>query len=105
MDNLAFLDEEDISMVHQDEEDYDELYDTPNASRVDETSFMEEPDATERTSTLHLRQKVKRDKIIALYRHLNVTGDLDLIDLDQFKLTKDPRKGVIIFEFYNGNDR
>ena len=66
---------------------------------------MEEPDATEPTSTLRLRQKVKRDKIIALYRHLNVIGDLDLIDLDQFKLTKDPRKGVIIFEFYNGNDR
>ena len=78
---------------------------TPNASRVDETSFMEEPDATEPTSTLRLRQKVKRDKIIALYRHLNVIGDLDLIDLDQFKLTKDPRKGVIIFEFYNSNDR
>ena len=44
------------------------------------TSFME-PDTTEATSTLRLRQKVKRDKINALYRHLNVTGNLDLIDL------------------------
>ena len=41
-----------------------------------------EPDATESTSTLQLRQKVKRDKLTALYRHLNVTGNLDLIDLD-----------------------
>ena len=54
---------------------------------------MEEPDATEPASTLSLRQKVKRDKIIALYRHLHVTGDIDLIDLNRFKLTKDPKKG------------
>ena len=60
MDNLAFVDEENIPMVH-DEEDYDERYDTPNASRVDETSFIE--DTTELTSTLRLRQKVKQDKL------------------------------------------
>ena len=66
-------------MVHQDD-DYDD-YRTPDTSRVDETSFTL-PDATEATSTLRLRQKVKRDKINALYRHLNVTRDIDLIDLD-----------------------
>ena len=60
-------------------------------------------DATEATSNLQLRQKVKQDKFSALYRHLNVTGNLDLIDLDQFRLTKDPKKGVTIFEFYNGD--
>ena len=70
MDNSAFVDEENIPMVH-DEEDYDERYDTPNASRVDETtpnasrvdetSFIE--DTTELTSTLRLRQKVKQDKL------------------------------------------
>ena len=26
-----------------------------------------------------------------------------MIDLDQFRLTKDPTKGVTIFEFYNGD--
>ena len=78
MDNLVFVDEENIPMVHQDE-DYDD-YSTPDKSRV-ETSFIEH-DTTEPTSTLQLRQKVKRDKIITLYRHLNVTGNLDLIDLD-----------------------
>ena len=78
MDNLVFVDEENIPMVHQDE-DYDD-YSTPDTSRV-ETSFIEH-DTTEPTSTLQLRQKVKRDKIITLYRHLNVTGNLDLIDLD-----------------------
>ena len=80
MDNIAFVDEENIPMVHQeDDEDYDD-YRTPDTSWV-ETSFME-PDTTEPTSTLWLRQKIKRDKLIALYRHLNVTGNPDLIDLD-----------------------
>ena len=74
MDNPMFVDEEDIPMVHQDE-DYDD-YNTPNTSRIDETSFID-CDATEVTSTLQLRQKVKRDKLTTLYRYLNVTGNLD----------------------------
>ena len=89
MDNPTFVDEEDIPMIHQDD-DYDD-YNTPDTSRIDETSFTV-PDATEATSTLRLKQKVKRDKLIALCRHLNVTGDINLIDLDQFKLTTDPKK-------------
>ena len=47
-----FGDEEDISMVHQDD-DYDD-YNTPNTSRVHETSFTV-PDTAEATSTLRLR--------------------------------------------------
>ena len=54
MDKPTFVDEEDIPMVHQDE-DYDD-YNTPNTSRINETSFME-PDTTEATSTLRLRRK------------------------------------------------
>ena len=105
MDNLIFVDGENIPMVH-DERDYDDYdhYNTLNASRVDEASFIEH-DTTEPTSTLRLRQKVKRDKINALCRHLDVTGNPDLIDLDRFRLTTDPKKGAVIFEFYNGNDR
>ena len=38
-----------------------------------------------------------------MYRHLNVTGNPDLIDLYRFRLTKDLKKGVTIFEFYNGD--
>ena len=56
MDNPTFVNEEDIPMVHQDD-DYDD-HNTPT-SRVDETSFTV-PDTTEATSTLCLRQKVKR---------------------------------------------
>ena len=56
MDNPRLVDEETIQMVHQDE-DYDD-YNTPNTSRIDETSFMELA-TTEATSTLRLNQKVK----------------------------------------------
>ena len=50
MDNPVFVDEEDIPMVHQDEDDYDN-YNTPNTSRMDETSFTV-LDTTEATWTL-----------------------------------------------------
>ena len=86
MDNPRLADEETIQMVHQDE-DYDD-YNTPNTSRIDETSFME-PDTTEATSILRLNKKVKRDKLAVLYRHLKVIGNLDLIDLGRFKFTAD----------------
>ena len=98
-DNPRFVDEETIPLVQ--DEDYDD-YNAPNTSRVDEISFTE-PDTTEATSTLQLKQKVKRDKLAALYRHLNVTGNLDLIDLGRFRFTTDHKKGVTIFEFYNGD--
>ena len=55
LDNPRFLDEETVLLVQ--DEDYDD-YNTPDTSRVDETSFTE-PDATEATLTLQLRQKVK----------------------------------------------
>ena len=76
MDNPTLVDEETIGMVHQDE-DYDD-YNTPNTSKVDETSFIEAA-TTEATSTLRLNQKVKRGK---KKRHLKVTGNIDLIYLD-----------------------
>ena len=84
MDNPRFADQETIPLVH--DEDHDD-YNTPNTSRVDETSFRE-PDTTEATSTLQLRQKVKQDKFTALYRHLNVTGDPGLADINQFMIKR-----------------
>ena len=100
MDNPTFVDEENIPMVQ--DKDYDS-YVTPDTSRIDDEASLKEPNTTEATPTLGLRQKVRRDQINELYRHLNVAGNLDLIDLDRFRLTKDPKKGVTIFEFYNGD--
>ena len=59
MDNPGF--EEDIPMVHQDD-DYDDY--TLDTGRVDETSFTV-PVTTEATSTIRLRLKLKRDKIVS----------------------------------------
>ena len=38
-----------------------------------------------------------------MYRQLNVTGNLDLINLHRFKLTTDTKKEATIFELYNGD--
>ena len=79
MDNPVFVDEEDIPLISQDE-DYDD-YRTPDTSRIGEASFTV-PNTSGATSILQLRQKVKLDKITALYWHLNATGDPDIVSLD-----------------------
>ena len=99
MDNPRFVYEEAIPLVQ--DEDYDD-YNTPNTSRVDETSFTE-PDTTEATSTVQLTQKVKLDKITALYRHLNVTGDPGLADINQFMIKKISKTGNTDLLFLDGN--
>ena len=53
---------------------------------------------------LQLRQKAKRDKIIALYRHLNVTVDSDVADIDQFMIKKNSKTGNIDLIFLGGNN-
>ena len=100
MDNPVFVDEKTISMVHQDD-DYDD-YNTPNTSRIDETSFTE-PDTTKTTSSLQLRQKLKRDKITVLYRRLNVTADPDLADIARFMIKKNSKTGNTDLLFLEGN--
>ena len=86
-----FVDGETIPLVQ--DEDYDD-YNTPDTSRVDETSFTE-PDTTEAISTLQLRQKLKRDKITALNRHFNVTGDPGVADKDQFMIKKNQKQTTL----------
>ena len=82
MDNPRFIDEKDIPPIHQDDDDYN----TSDWSRVEETFI--EPATTEATSTLRLRQKLIRDKITSLYRHLNVTGNPGLANIDRFMIKK-----------------
>ena len=96
MSNPRFVDEETIPLVQ--DEDYDN-YNKPNTSRVDETSFTE-PDATEAILTLQLSLKVKKDKIATLYRHLNVTGDPGLADIDQFMIKKNSKTGNTDLNFF-----
>ena len=102
MDNPTFV-EETIGMVHQDEEDYDD-YRTPDTSRI-QTSFIEPTDTAEATSTLRLRQKLKRDKIVSLYRYLDVTGDPGLADLDRFMIKGNSKTVNIELLFLSGNNQ
>ena len=81
------IDGDNIPLLHTDpDNDYDD-YKTPDTSRIGKTSFIV-PGSTEKetTSTLRLKQKVKQYKLASLYRHLNVTVNLNLINLDQFSL-------------------
>ena len=94
------FDEEGIPSMNQDE-DYDD-YTTPDISRVDKTSFTVS-DATEATSALRLRQKLKRDKRVSLYRYLDVTGDSDLADLNRFMINESSKTGYIELLFFDGN--
>ena len=59
--------------------------------------------STEAISTLRLRQKVTWGKLAATHRHLNVTGDLGLIDLDRFNYTKNIEESTAILDFYKGD--
>ena len=95
MENIGF-DEENIPLVQ--DEDYDR---TPDTSRIDtETSFTE-PATAEATSTLRI--KLKRDKIVSLYRYLDVTGDPGLADLERFMIKTNLKTGNIELLFLDGN--
>ena len=101
MDNPVFVNEEDIPMINRDK-DYDN-YMTPDTSRIAaETSFTK-PATTEATSTLCLRQKLKRDEIVLLYSYIDVTGGRGLVDLDRFMIIKKLKTGNIKLLFLDGN--
>ena len=99
MGNPIFFDDENIPLVTRHDknceanhsDDYDN-FNTPNIA-VKETKFTAPSSTSQQpTLTLQLRQKVKEGKIAALYRHLNVTGDLVLINLDRFNYNKNTKK-------------
>ena len=59
------------------------------------------PSFTDKQKTLSslLWEKVKEDKLVALYRHLNVVDDLDLINLHWSIYTRNTNKETIILVF------
>ena len=60
-------------------------------------------DVSEATPTLWPRQKLKRDKIVSLYRYLDVRGDPGLADLERFMIKKNPKAGNIELLFLDAN--
>ena len=92
MDDPRFVDDEIILLLRDEDRDNDyDDYNTPDTSNIQETTFTY-PDTTEATLNLRLRQKVKRDKLAALHRHLIITGDPELADADRFMRIKSSKK-------------
>ena len=86
MEYPIFAADENIPLVtHHDEDiDYDD-YNTQNTIRVDETWFTMSS-SKDKPWTLRLKWEVPEDKLVAFYKHLNVTDDPDLVDIDRFQL-------------------
>ena len=85
----------------RDDNDYDG-YNTSNTSTVDEIAYTT-PSSTDSKakSALRLKQKVKRDKLPALYRHLNVTDNLNQVEADRLKLKKKLKAGNTDLLFFD----
>ena len=60
-------------------------------------------DVKEATSTLQIRHKVKPDRITSLYRHLTLTGDPGLDDIDKFMIKKNSKTGNTDLLCLDGN--
>ena len=73
-------------------------YDTPDTSRIEETSFTTEQPAVR----LRQRQRLLHDYIEDLYRYLEVDpGNIDLVNPDLFKVEKS-KSGAVELRFFNG---
>ena len=73
-------------------------YDTPDSSRIEETSFTEQP-----AVRLRQRNRLLRNYLEDLYKYLDVDGNIDLVDTSLFKVEK-YKSGAIKLSFYNGED-
>ena len=101
MDNPTFVHDEDIPLIdYNDDDDYEEesRYDTLDSSRIEETSFTEQP-----AVRLRLRNRLLRNYLENLYKYLDVDGNIDLVDTNLFKVEK-YKSGAEKFSFYNGED-
>ena len=79
--------------------DDDDIYNTPNTTRVDKEETSVTP-----TSTLGLKQQVLRNKLDSLYHHLGTKGSLDLVNLDRFKMKTNSKAGITDLLWYNGEN-
>ena len=98
MDNPTFVHDEDIPLIDDDYDEEESRYDTPDSSRIEETSFTEQP-----AVRLRQRNRLLRNYLEDLYKYLDVDGNIDLVDTSLFKVEKS-KSGAVEFSFYNGED-
>ena len=68
------------------------------SSRIEETSFTEQP-----AVRLRQRNRLLRNYLEDLYKYLDVDGNIDLVDINLFKVEKS-KSGAVEFSFYDGED-
>ena len=98
MDNPTYdvdIEMDDVDIAPEDDGD---VYNTPNTTRVDEEETKITP-----TSTLRLKQQVLRNKLDALYHHLDPKGSLDFV-LDRLKMKTNSKIGITDLLWYNGEN-
>ena len=105
MENPTFIDDENIPLINS-HEDEDAPY-TPMQSEggtTEETSFSTPSRETPGSKIIPLSNELKRQKIYALHQELGVTGDVNLAELDRFRLNLNEKTRNSELKFFNGQD-
>ena len=102
MDNPGYTDNVDLEM--DDIPPDDDIYTTPNTTRIDEEEEETPILSQTGTSTLQLKQQILRNKLDLLYHYLGTRGSLDLIDFDWFKMKTNSKTGITDLLWYNGEN-
>ena len=103
MENPLFVDDEDIPLLER--QDDDDIPYTPTGE-VGETSFST-PSVLEETpgsKVTLLSNELKRQKIQALHDFLGVGGNVNLAELDRFRLNRNENTGNPELKFWNDQD-
>ena len=105
MENPTFIDDENIPLINS-HEDEDAPY-TPMQSEggtTEETSFSTPSRETPGSKIIPLSNELKRQKIYTLHQELGVTGNVNLAELDRFRLNRNEKTGNAELKFFNGQD-
>ena len=110
MDDIPVTDDILIDDVPEDDEILDDpdetYYKTPqDRPDINTSSGGVEIPTPKRPHTYELKQEVLRTKLSQLYDYLHIEGgDINLVDLDRFKLERNTKTGVSMLKFFNGKD-
>ena len=99
MDNPAYdldIDMDDVDIAPEDDDD---IYNTPNTTRIDEEETPLLP-----ASTLRLKQQVLRNKLDSFYHHLGTKGSVDGDNLDRLKMKTNSKTGITDLLWNNGKN-
>ena len=104
MENPTFIDDENIQLINS-HEDEDAPY-TPMQSEgsTTETSFSTPSREIPGSKIIPLSNELKRQKIYALHQELGVTGNVNLEELDRFRLNRKEKTGNAELKYFNGQD-